>query len=544
MRKLLLYTVSLLLSLGLITKAAQAQTSVPRPALVVGIVVDQMRWDYLYRFQDRYTEGGFKRLMKEGYNCENTSIDYLPTFTAPGHTCIYTGSVPAFHGIVANDWIDNATGREWYCTEDTTVKSVGGGKAGLMSPKNMIANTVTDELRLATNFKSRVFGISIKDRGAILPAGHSANAAFWYDGSNGHFISSSYYLPQLPIWLQQFNSRNLFDSLMQLNWNTLYPINTYTQSTADDNAYEGKFKGESKPVFPHLTAQYADKGSIRSTPYGNTITRMMAEACIAGEQLGQQSGITDFLALSFSSTDYVGHLFGPNAIEIEDTYLRMDLEIQTLLQTLDNKVGKGKYLIFLTADHGGAHNATFLQDHKIPAKSLTIQKVNKDLNKFLEAEYGDSSLVNSLMNYQVYLNEPVLARKKINRDQLKKSVQTWLKNSEGVTQVVDLESGASALVPTGLMHTIANGYYAKRSGCLQIILDPAWYSGYASTGTTHGSWNPYDAHIPLLWYGWGIKKGHTFRAIKMTDIAATIAALLRIQAPNANIGQPILEIVD
>lgn len=521
---------------------AQPQSSKPeRPKLVVGIVVDQMRWDYLYRFRHRYTKGGFLRLVAEGFNCQNTTINYLPSYTAPGHTCIYTGSVPAFHGIVANDWVDNRTGKEWYCTEDTTVRSIGGGIAGLMSPKNLLASTITDELRLATNFRSRTFGVSIKDRGSILPAGHAANGAYWYDGETGNFITSSFYMEQLPQWAKDFNARNLNDSLMKQDWNTLYPLNTYTESTADDNPYEGVTKGETKPAFPHQTSLAKDKGAIRSTPYGNTITRLMAQACIAGEQLGQRNE-TDFLAVSFSSTDYVGHQYAPNSMEIEDTYLRFDKDLELLLNDLDAKVGKGNYLVFLTADHGGAHNASFLRDHRIPARSVTIGKITRELNLFLQQQYGDSSLVNSLMNYQVYMNERAIKAHHLDREQVRSEIMSWFRVQDGITQVLDLEHPEKSIVPEPLKSMVTNGYYPNRCGSIQIIMDPGWYSGAANTGTTHGSWNPYDVHIPLLWYGWGIKKGETFRNTHMTDIAATLAALLHIQAPNACVGEVIEEI--
>jgi len=526
---------------GTFTNLLALDNTPPRPRLVVGIVIDQMRWDYLYRFSERYGNDGFKRLMDNGFNCQNTLVDYLPTYTAPGHTCIYTGSVPAFHGIVANDWIDGRTGRGWYCTEDTTVKSVGGGNAGLMSPRNLLASTITDELRLATNFRSRTFGISIKDRGAILPAGHAANAAFWFDDGNGSFITSDYYLPSLPAWLQHFNQRNIADSLMKLDWNTMYNIDTYTESTADNNAYEGKSKGEATPTFPHKTSLETTLAAIRSTPYGNTITRLMAEACIEGEQLGQK-GNTDFLAISFSSTDYVGHKYGPNSIEIEDTYLRMDKELAMLLSYLDRKIGKGNYTLFLTADHGAAHNAAFLEDHNIPARSVAIEKINRQLNQFLQQKYGDSTIVRSLENYQVFLNENIITANQLDRDLLRNEIMNWFRVQDGVTQVLDLEHPEKSIVPEPLKSMVTNGYFPNRCGSIQIILNPGWYSGYGNTGTTHGSWNPYDAHIPLLWYGWGINRGETFRTTHMTDIAATLAALLHIQVPNACIGKVIEEV--
>lgn len=516
-----------------------------RPKLVVGIVVDQMRWDYLCRFYDRYGDDGFKRLMDDGFNCQNTHINYLPSFTAPGHTAVYTGSVPALHGIVANEWIDPNTGKEWYCTEDSSVESVGGGKAGLMSPRNLLATTITDELRLATNFRSRTFGISIKDRGAILPAGHSANAAYWYDGGNGHFISSTYYGSTLPDWLKRFNKRNICDSLMQLNWETLYPIRTYTQSAPDNNAYEGVERGTERPVFPHETAgavKRKDYGAIRSTPFGNTLVRMMAEACIAGEKLGQQNEC-DFLALSFSSTDYIGHQYGPNSIEAEDTYLRLDRELALFLRYLDEQIGKGNYLVFLTADHGAAHNATFLEDHHIPAKAVVISEIKHRLNTFLQEKYADSTLVRSLMNYQIYLNEQTITNKKIDRAGLREEIMSWFRKQPGVTYVLDLEDPGNSGAIASIDAMVRNGYCANRCGSIQLILNPGWYSGYAATGTTHGSWNPYDTHIPLLWYGWHIPHGGCYERTEITDIAMTLAALLHIQEPSACIGKVIGEVL-
>lgn len=541
MKRTLLFLI--LFSSAIIVKAQSADNDLQRPRLVVGIVIDQMRWDYLYRYYSRYSNAGFKRLMNEGFNCQNTMVNYLPSFTGPGHSCIYTGSVPALHGIAANEWMDVASGREWYCCEDTSVTSIGGGKAGLMSPNNLLATTVTDELRLATNFQSKIIGISIKDRGAILPAGHAANAAYWYDDSNGKFITSSYYMQQLPAWVDKFNARNLNDSLMKQDWNTLYPINTYSQSVDDNNAYEGNLKGENAPVFPHKTSgMMADKGVIRITPYGNTITRLMSEATIDGEHLGQGNA-TDFLAVSFSSTDYIGHYFAPNSIEVEDCYLRMDKEIEALLNYLDKQVGKGNYVIFLTADHGGAHNPSFLNDHHIPGKSISEREANQQLNQFLYDKYKDSNLVMSLMNYQVYLNEKEIQTKNLDREQVRKTIIEWLKTVPGIAYVIDMNHPERTTIPENIYQMVMKGYNTKRSGDIQIIMEPGWFSGYGKTGTTHGSWNPYDTHIPLLWYGWHITKGETHRPVMMTDIAATLAALLHIQMPSACIGQPITEII-
>ena len=260
-----------------------------RPKLVVGIVVDQMRWDYLYRYYNRYApDGGFRRLINQGFSCENTFINYLPSYTACGHTCIYTGSVPAIHGITGNDWYDYKAGKEVYCTDDSTVRGVGtNGRNGQMSPRNMQVTTVCDELRLATNFRGKTIGIAIKDRGGILPAGHAANAAYWYEGGSGNWITSTYYMSALPQWMNDFNAKKLPDSYFKQGWKTLYPVNTYTQSTSDEQAYEGKPFGDDAKGFPYDLSKFAGKsfGTLSATPFGNSLTKDMAIAAVTGEQL-------------------------------------------------------------------------------------------------------------------------------------------------------------------------------------------------------------------------------------------------------------------
>ncbi|MXV49929.1 alkaline phosphatase family protein [Pedobacter sp. HMF7647] len=526
------------------TNTANIQ-SLPRPKLVVGIVVDQMRWDYLYRYYDRYSAGGFKRLLNDGFSCENTFIDYVPTVTAIGHSCIYTGSVPAIHGIAGNDWTIQATGKMMYCTEDTTVQTVGStSKAGEMSPKNLLASTITDELKLATNFRSKVIGIALKDRGGILPAGHTPNAAYWYDDQTGNWISSTYYMKNLPAWVDAFNGQAIGKKYMSQPWTTLYPVASYQQSTADNSPYEGPFRGEKTTAFPHdiSSLKTMDSGILRSTPFGNTFTLDFAKAAVQSENMGG-SGFTDFLAVSLSSTDYVGHQFGPNSIEAEDTYLRLDKDLASFFSYLDSKVGKGNYTVFLSADHGAAHNPQFLIDHGIPAGLWPIGQVSAGLNAFLKEKYGQDKIVLNLGNYQVNLNNQLIASKKLNEDAIRKDCVDYLKNQDGVQYVVDMKDAASATVPAGLSNQIVNGYNKDRSGVVQIILKPGWYSGSSKTGTTHGTWNPYDAHIPLVFMGWGIKHGKTNEITHMTDISATLAGLLRIQAPSGCIGKPITEVL-
>jgi predicted AlkP superfamily pyrophosphatase or phosphodiesterase len=530
---------------------APASTQIPRPKLVVGIVVDQMRWDYLYRFYNRYQNNGFKRLLNEGFSCENTQVNYIPTFTGPGHTCIYTGSVPSIHGIAGNDYIVQATGKSMYCAEDNSVQTVGSeSKAGQMSPRNLLVTTVTDELRLATNFRSKVIGIALKDRGGILPAGHTANAAYWFDDKSGNWITSTYYMKDLPQWAKDFNDQKLPETYLKLDWTSLYPVETYLQSTPDDSKYEGKFSGTDSPTLPVKTSAIYKKlglGLIRNTPYGNTLTIDMAVAAINGERLGQGDQ-TDFLAMSLSSPDYIGHQFGINAVEIEDTYLRLDRDIANFLTFLDAKVGKGNYTVFLTADHGAAHNTAFLNDHDIPAGVWDEASVLKDINKMLMDKYKTDSLVLSLNNYQVNFNYRIVNYLHIDQDELKKECIKYLQQQPEIEYAVDMTKVASSSIPEPLRERIINGYNAKNSGAIQIILDPAWFTGHGSgdggpTGTTHGTWNPYDNHIPLVFMGWGIQHGTAVREVHMTDIAPTIAALLHIQAPNGCIGVPIPEVL-
>ena len=555
------YLILFLVLIVSFSSCVRRRSTIERPKLVVGLVIDQMRWDYLYRYYQRFGEGGFKRLMRDGYNCQNTMVDYLPSFTGPGHSCIYTGSVPSINGIAGNNWLDNHTGKGSYCVDDNKVWQVGDtAKAPSYSPRNLLTTTITDELRLATNFRSRVYGIAIKDRGAILPAGHSANAAYWYNDKTGDFVTSTYYDTafQNPGWLRAFNKRNMADSLVKLNWTLSDDTATYIQSTADNTSYEDVFKGESEPIFPHKFSMMgkADRmAAIKTMPAGNTLTMEMAKACIAGAAGGELGSgpDADFICISLSSTDYAGHQFAPNAVEVEDMYMKLDKEIASLLNYLDKTVGKDKYLLFLTADHGGAHNPQFLKDKKIPA-GISFN-VTADLNQYLKEVYKnamkgkDVKIVDTILNYQVFLNDTLLAtNKSFNRDEIKSTVRNWLLNimpqkyNMPVSYVMDMEDMGKNSVPEPIRNMAINGYNYLRSGCLQMILNPGWFESDRFTGTTHGSWNPYDAHIPLLWYGWHIPKGETNREINMTDISATLAALLHIQMPNGCIGKPITEL--
>lgn len=508
-----------------------------RPKLIVGIVVDQMRYDYLYRYWNKYSETGFKRLLNDGYSFRNANYNYVPTYTAPGHACIYTGTTPSVNGIISNDWWDRDLKKLMYCVSDTTTMPVGTTSiSGKMSPKNLLTTTITDQLRMATNYKSKVVGVALKDRGAILPAGHSANAAYWHDPYSGNWISSSYYMNELPVWAQAYNTLNRDVDLVSNGWKTLLPIEQYTESTADDQVYEGKFKGISKPVFPYNfdSTKIVDKELIRKTPFGNTYTKEFAMEALKGEQLGRGQE-TDFLCISFSSPDYIGHMFGINSIEIEDCYLRLDKDISDLIDHLNSNYGKENVLIFLTADHGAANAVDFSEDHHLPAGTYD-KKITDTLNNFLKGIFNVDKLVSNESSQEIFFDHQKMAANKISQEDIEKATIQYLSQFASIAHIVTASELKRSVARTGVMELIQNGFNVYRSADITMTLLPGWMD-WGPTGTTHGAAYSYDTHVPVIFYGWKVKQGTSAESIHVTDIAPTIADMLRIEFPSGNSGK-------
>lgn len=526
------------------TKTAAASSKLVRPKLVVGIVVDQMRYDYLYRYYDKYKEGGLKRLMNEGFNCRNNHYHYALTVTAAGHSAVYTGSLPAINGIVGNDWYDSQAGKTVYCTDDSTVATVGSnnGAVGKMSPKNLLVSTVTDQLRIATNFRSKTIGVAIKDRASILPAGHAANGAYWFDSKTGNFVTSTYYRDNLPDWVTAYNNRKMPSEYSKLGWKLLMPVEDYVESSPDDVLWEGKISGEAKSIFPHeLIGTAGDAYTVITTsPWGNTMTKDMAIAAIKGENLGKGAD-TDFLAVSFSTPDRIGHAFGPNSVEQEDNYLKLDMEFADLFNFLDSWTGKGNYTVFLTADHGAADVPAFWTEHKLPAGLMSATALTRDVVKSLNDAFGEGDYIEAFENYQLYLNKALLKEKKVSVADVYQVLRTTLLPTKGVADVINLNDIGRAPLNTYQLEMYKNNINAKRSGDIQVIVQPGWFASSYGTGTDHGTPYNYDTHVPFLLYGWGVNKGETLRRTTIADIAPTISALLHILPPSGNVGNPVEE---
>ena len=547
----MLKNVFLFFSILFVTNTLRSQND--NPKLVVGIVVDQMRYDYLTRFYHKYGEGGFKRMINEGYQCKNNHYNYIPTKTGPGHASIFTGTTPKYHGIIGNDWFDKTLLRNINCVEDLTVEPVGTkSKDGKKSPAQMLVTTFADENRLFTQMKGKTIGISVKHRGAVFAAGHTANAAYWWDyehGGEGNWISSTFYMDALPQWVNEFNASGKAQSYFK-TWNTLYDISSYEESGVDANAYERVLKGEHQSGFPHkLDELKTDNGGfhvVANSPFGNSLITDFTIKAIEAEQLGKDN-ITDVLTVSYSSTDKVGHDYGPNSIEVEDTYLRLDLELERLFKALDEMVGTGEYTVFLTSDHGAPHVPAYLKDSKIPSGLFDLNAMLNDVNVYLFDSYKVSDLALSRINNQIFLDHQKIEAHEIDLQELKTKVSRKLLSYKLISNVYITSEINLFPESSGYQEMMLyNGHHQKRSGDILFTFTPEVFkdTNWNRTGTDHHSGFNYDTHVPLLFFGKGIKQGQTLQRTYITDIAPTISALLGISFPNASIGEPLEFVID
>ncbi len=530
-----------------------------KPKLIVGIVVDQMRSEQLYRYEKKYSEDGFKRILREGFNYKNTQYNYSPTVTAAGHSSIYSGTTPAIHGIVANSWYNRYKKQYVGSVEDTTVVLVGSKKKNNTgaSPKQLLTTTISDQLRMGSNFRSKVISVSLKDRGAVLPGGHLANAAYWHDieTSPGYFVSSSYYMNKLPTWVSNFNALEKSSQYLDTIWNTLYPIEDYIESYGDNNSYEVVL-GDKTPTFPYnfkkLRKKYRERNieylMLGFTPAGNTLLTEFAMDAIKNENLGNDED-TDMLTISYSVTDKAGHIFGPNSVEVEDIYIRLDREIAELLKYLDKTVGTGEYTLFLTSDHGAVPIASYLNDIKIPTGVARIAKYKDRLNTYLNTKYGAGLWIQNFDDDHVFLNRTFISEKRIPLEDIQQDVASFLVNFEGISAALTAFHLQTKQYNSGLRERIQNGYHQKRSGDVILTFNSGVVQDDDSTidvslvkGTIHGSGYSYDTHVPLLWFGNSIPQGESVRKVSPIDVSSTLTMFLNLQLPSGNTGDPLKEL--
>ena len=527
-----LLSLSIWVSNSQVAHAAPVRSGEAPPKLVVGIIIDQFRYDYLTRFRSDY-HGGLDQLMTKGADFTNAFYTQVPTVTAVGHSIFMSGAMPAVSGIVGNEWYNRETGKIVTSVCDWDVKTVGAPEAQKgarctdadpASPKRMLATTVGDELRVAHR-DSKVIGISLKARAAILPSGHQANAAFWFDDVSGNFVSSSYYVDQLPSWATSFNDEKLPAKYVDRKW---------------ENFPSWNFHEPSGSKIPY--------GKLPASPWGNELVERFAEQALTGEKLGQHQS-TDLLTVSFSSNDYVGHAAGPDSPEVHDMAIRTDRLLAKLFQAIDKKVGLNNVVIVLSADHGVAPTAASDKLEKMPGG--VIEGKSEDVvRKALDAQFGHRDwLVAGGGETTLYFNEKALYETKgpdgqlIPPDEIYLFAKGALFAAPGlhVARVYSRTQLDNGVAGDFIAQAEMNGYFPRRSGDLNVVFEPGFIP--SSHGTTHFSPYAYDRHVPVLFMGPGIKAGHYNETIRPNDIAPTLATMLDVQTPSGSSGRVLEEML-
>ena len=527
------------------------------PKLIIGITIDQMRADYLHRYSPYFSEGGFARLQEDGFTCYDHHFGYAPTYTGPGHASIFTGTTPAIHGIVANDWYLRENKGSVYCTSDDSVFGVGVdgidkdgsvyGSSGKMAPTRMLTSTIGDELKLSTGMKSKVIGISLKDRGAILPAGHAADGAYWFYGKDkGHFITSTYYGEEMTVWAKEFNEKAEAERLIKLGWELLRAPDTYDACWPDNNPFEGPFVGALKATFPYDLEALKEKNGgldiLKGTPGGNTILVDFALAAIEGEKLGADE-ITDMLTISFSSTDYVGHRCGSHAMETMDMYLRLDLELERFFNALDENVGEGNWTVFVTSDHGAATVPSLGASEGLPTGYWSHGNMQERIEEALDLKYGnkDTDWIENVSNNSIFISKSASAG--VDKTTLQRLIADLALEEDGILQSFPLVDLATLAAVDPFAEKIYAGHRQGVSGDVLLVMQPGWLT-YGRTGTSHGSPFVYDTHVPCIFYGSGVNYGSTHSRTYIRDIAPTVSSLLGLPYPNGTTGSPISNLLD
>lgn len=527
----------LLVLLTVFQLGAQAQK---RPQLVVTIVVDQCKMEYLTRFEPYFTHGGFERFYSEGFVFENAQYNYAPTYTGPRHASLFTGATPSIHGIIENNWYDPSLGRMVYCVEDENVKPVGTASEDFKrSPTNLYSTTFSDELTWAQG-DNQSYSISIKDRSAVLSAGHAADGAYWFDSETGDFGTSSFYEESLPNWLIDLNAKDLPQAYLKKEWTLSVSSEEYEQWWPDNSPYEMQMIAGAPPTFPYDLSKIEKLSFIKSTPYANQLVLDMAFALIEATELGQME-TTDYLALNFSGTDYAGHAFGPRSWEVMDTYIKLDQQLAELFDYLDVKVGKGNYVVALSSDHGAAENAGFMKDQKWNSMALDMISIESTLRERAEKEWS-IPVLDKVFSDRIYLNHEAIDSLNISYEEVYCVLERELFSLPYVHSVYDQRKLPYLSDSDFVGSKIKAGCQDPRGGDILFVLKPG-YMVYSTKGTTHGSvWN-YDTHVPILFYGWNIPKGRSFDLYPITSLAPTLSHLVKIPIPSGAQSRPMVEVL-
>jgi hypothetical protein len=539
----------LLLSAFLNISGQGAYIPPDKPRLVIGIVVEQLKYDQLEKCRDKLGENGIKKLINEGTYFKNASFEYMLTQSAPGHATISTGTEPSFHGITSDNWYLPLRNELIYCTRDIDVNPVGGSfESGLNSPVNLQASTFSDELEIATNQQAKVFGVGLKDNSAILSTGHSADGVFWFDNTTGTWMSSTYYCNALPGWIMDFNAMNYAETYLNGVWNLLRPVQEYADCLPDSNKFEAGFN--SVNYFPYdlkklrskvMLSSRNDFTMLRETPFGNSLTTSLAIRLIEKEKLGKDD-ITDYLSICYSATDYIGHRFGPSSVEMEDAILRLDDDIKNLLSFVNDSIGKKNVLIYFTSAHGISEIPAVLQSSRIPAGYFRQDQALQLLRSYLNAVYGEGNWVKGYSERQVYLNRTLIEDARIPLEDVQKKVARFLVQFSGVAAAYPYSAFEANDFGNGNLKRIINNFNSQRSGDVIVTLNPGWIEKDGDYVTNHNSPYEYDSHVPLIWYGWTVNRSSVTRKVNMTDIAATLSSLCKVPYPNACTGEPLIEL--